>query len=113
MQITNVNHEKRFACIEHICIYFLCTCDTSLHVGVGGGDMQLMEHHLTCNVFGKVHIWNDRIKLSHATVDAFRIAQSTWYMHKFHILLHTCTLPFKNGVGGGNVQASIFQPGHA
>ena len=56
MAAVNVLKEKIFACIEHICIYLLCTCDTPFHVGVGGGDMQSMEHHLTCNVFGKVYI---------------------------------------------------------
>ena len=56
MAAFNLFKEKRFACIEHICIYLLCTCDNAFHVGVGGGDIQSMEHHLTCNVFGKVYI---------------------------------------------------------
>ena len=52
----NLFKEKRFSCIEHICVYLLCTCDHSFHVGVGGENMQLMEHHIACNVFGKVYI---------------------------------------------------------
>ena len=42
--------------IRHIYIYLLCTCDTPFHVGVGGGDMQSMEHHITCNVFDFLHM---------------------------------------------------------
>ena len=56
MAALNLFKEKRFAYIEHIRIYLLCTCDIPFHMGVGGGDMQSMEHHLTCNVFGKFYI---------------------------------------------------------
>ena len=56
MAVLSLFKEKRFACIEHICIYLLRTCDNSFYVGAGGGDMKLMKHHLTCNVFGKVYI---------------------------------------------------------
>ena len=54
MAAFNFFREKRCACIQHICLYSLCTCDTPFYVGVGGGDMQSTEHHLTCNMFVKV-----------------------------------------------------------
>ena len=56
MTALNLLKHKIFACIEHICIYMLCTCDIPFHVGVGGGDMQSIEHHLSCNVFGQDYI---------------------------------------------------------
>ena len=51
MAAPNLFIQKRFACIEHICIYLLCTCHTQFYVGVSGGDMQSMEDCVTCNVF--------------------------------------------------------------
>ena len=64
-------------CIEHICIYLLCTCATSFHVGMGGGAMQSFKHHATCNMFENIYICSDRVELYHATIAAFKIAQST------------------------------------
>ena len=55
MAALNYFKEKIFACIDHICIYLLCTCDTSFHAAVGSGDMQSVEHHLTCNMCGKLY----------------------------------------------------------
>ena len=80
--------------INHICIHILCACATPFHVGVGGGDMWSLAHHVTCNVFEKTYIWSDRIKLSHAPIAAFGIAQRNWYMHNFPISLHTYASPF-------------------
>ena len=82
-------------------------------MGLGGGDMQSLAHHVTCNVFENIYIWKDRNKLSHATIAAFSIAQSTWYMHKIHISSPTFTWLFNDGVSGGNVEALILQPIHA
>ena len=46
--------EKWCACIERIRICLLCTYGAPFHVGVGGGDMQPMEHYFACNVFWKI-----------------------------------------------------------
>ena len=54
MVALNFLKEKRSECIEHICIYLLCTCDTTFHAGVGGGDIHMLsvEHYCTCNGLG-------------------------------------------------------------